>query len=120
MISPIDTAMACREALSAMRPTGEPCPGISASEWPVLCDRAFDLLEQHGERAVELGWTVEDLFGVHPKLGIRRVDHADALVVGAGRPIGYFDADRMQRGHLNYYRTKPGRRVGIPIWCFKE
>ena len=52
MSSAVDTALAWREALAAMRPTGEPCPGISATEWPALRERALDFLEQHGARAV--------------------------------------------------------------------
>lgn len=105
-----------REALTAMRPTGEPCPGISPDKWPAIREQALDFLEQHGARAAEIGWTVEDLFGVHPELGTRRVDHAGALVVGEGRPVDGFDADRMWRGHLTFYRTKPGRPKGVPIW----
>ena len=82
-------------------------------------ENALDFLEHHGARASELGWTAEDLFGVHPRLGIRRVDHAGALVLGVRRPDS-FDADTIRHGPMTFYRVVPGRPVGIRIWQFKE
>lgn len=120
MPSAAERALAWREALAAMRATGEPYPGIGATVWPTMCETALDFLEQHGVRAAELGWTAKDLFGVHPKLGTRRVDHAGALVVGADRPVDGFEADRMCTGHLSFYRSAPGGPKGIPIWQCRD
>jgi hypothetical protein len=110
--------MRWREAIAAMRPTGEPCPGISSDKWPAIRDRALDFLEQHGVRAAELGWTAEDLFGVHPWLGTQRADYAGALVLNSEEPVESFDTDQMRRGWLTFHRTKPGRPTGVPIWKF--
>ena len=119
-MTPTDTALAWRERLAAMGQHWAPCPGITAERWPAMRERALAFLEQHGPRAVELGWTVTDLFGVHPTLGTRRVDHAGALVIGGDRPISELTTDHLRCGHLTYYRIAPGRPVGVPAWEFKE
>ena len=119
MTSPADHALAWRAALPAQRPAREPSPRHSATVWPTMREHALKFLEHFGARAVELGWTAEDLFGVHLRLGIWRVDHASALVLGVRRPNG-FDAHSMRHGPMTFYRVVPGRPVGIPICQFKE
>ncbi|MCJ2006629.1 hypothetical protein [Methylobacterium sp. J-092] len=70
-----------RDALEAMKPTVPPCPGLSALRWQEMREAAIDFLDRFGEDAIAFGWTATDLFGVHPTVGVVRVDYCGALIL---------------------------------------
>jgi len=52
------------------------CPASCPAErWMVLREDAYTFLRDHAARAHEVGWTVLDLFGVHPVKPWVRFDH---------------------------------------------
>ncbi len=52
------------------------CPASCPTErWNVLREDAYTFLRDHAARAHEVGWTVLDLFGVHPVKPWVRFDH---------------------------------------------
>ncbi len=52
------------------------CPAsCPAEQWKVLREDAYTFLRDHAARAHEVGWTVLDLFGVHPVKPWVRFDH---------------------------------------------
>ena len=75
--------MAWREALLGLSPDRNPCPGFRPGAWARVQANALDCIERHGAEAHRLGWTAEELFGVHPTLGAIRVGHCGALMLSA-------------------------------------
>ena len=75
--------MAWRDALLALTPDRDPCPGFWSNAWARVQANALAFIEQHGAAAHGLGWTAQELFGVHPTLGVIRVDHGGALMLSA-------------------------------------
>jgi hypothetical protein len=49
---------------------------ISERDWQAMADGAGRLLEQWGGKLASLGWTVEDVFGIHSLAPIARLDLA--------------------------------------------
>lgn len=47
-------------------------PGV---RWEQMRESAIAFLDEFGDDAVALGWTATDLFGVHPSVGVIRVDY---------------------------------------------
>src|SRR4028118_525282 len=66
---------------------------------------ALRFLAEHADRAAELGWTTELLFGVHPQVGAVRVDACGALMISGGRPVVSVEKDRIRFEANSYYRT---------------
>ncbi len=59
---------------------------------------ALQFLSEHADRAVALGWTTEELFGVDPVVGAVRVDACGALMISGGRPVQEVEQDRIRFG----------------------
>ena len=57
------------------------CPGFRPQACAAIRARAVPFVEGHATRAVALGWTAEELFGVHPVLGSVRVHCCGALML---------------------------------------
>ena len=91
--------------------------GYRPGEWPMVYDRAIVFLDEFGPQAEALGWTAPRLFGVHPQIGIVRVDCCGALVLPIGGPVRAITATEVSFGHLTH-REKPGQTKGPPIWEF--
>jgi hypothetical protein len=53
-----------------------PPADISERDWQAMVDGAGRLLEQWGGKLASLGWTVEDIFGIHGLAPIVRLDLA--------------------------------------------
>jgi len=70
-----------REALLALPAGRDPCPGFQFRGWAHVRANALAFLEDHGERAAALGWTAEELFGVHPVVGVVHIDWGGALML---------------------------------------
>ncbi|WP_066918484.1 hypothetical protein [Methylobacterium sp. CCH5-D2] len=71
-----------RARLAALDPDTSPCPGLFGEAWQRKHAAMLSFLDRFGARAVDLGWSELDLFGVHPTAGIIRIDHCGALVLG--------------------------------------
>jgi len=80
-------------------------------------ENALAFLDQHGAEAHRLGWTAEQLFGVHPQHGFLRVEYAGALMVN-GRPVVAVEPGRIVFDRFSGYRTHPGQTWGPPVWEF--
>lgn len=106
-------------ALTQLSPDTLPCPGYRPGEWPRIHARILTFLDTFGAEAERLGWTGPRLFGVHPEIGVVRVDYCGALVLGLGGPVDAITPTEIHFGHLTH-RTKPGQPVGIPIWSFRR
>ena len=48
---------------------------------------ALQFLSEQADKAAALGWTTEELFGVHPEVGAVRVDACGALMISGGKPV---------------------------------
>jgi hypothetical protein len=66
-----------------------------------------------------MGWTAEELFGVHPINGVVRVDAAGALMVSGGAPVREVHPDRISFGQGAYRRVK-GAPPSVPVWEYRE
>ncbi|WP_197739395.1 hypothetical protein [Methylobacterium sp. P1-11] len=58
-----------------------------------------------------MGWTAEQLFGVHPEYSFLRVEYAGALMVNASPAVGV-EPDRIVFERFSGCRTKPGQTWG--------
>jgi hypothetical protein len=72
--APSDIAAGWRAALLALSPDHDPCPGFRPYVWARVQANALDFIERHGPEAHRLSWTAPELFGVHPEVGVVRVD----------------------------------------------
>ena len=106
-----------RAGLALLAPAAPPCPGYRADEWSRTLARMLTFLDEFGEQAEALSWTAPRLFGVHPQIGIVRVDHCGALVLPLGGPVRAITATEISFGHLTH-REKPGQPEGVLIWEF--
>ena len=112
-------ARAWREALEALPAGTAPCYGLEGARWGEIRAAAIDFLDRFGGEAAALGWTEIDLFGVHPKIGVGRVDFCGALMLGGGRVSG-ITADRLAFTRTAFYRGMPGRPQGVAVWAFRR
>ena len=80
---------------------------------------ALRFLSEHADRAAELEWTAELLFGVHPKMGAGRVDACGALMISGGNPVVAVERERIRFGANSYYSTPHGS-LSIPVWDWRE
>lgn len=65
-------------------------------------------LDEHGAEAHWLGWTAEQLFGVHPERGSLCLEYSGVMMVNASKIIGV-EPDRIVFDRFSGYRTKPGQ-----------
>ncbi|WP_244030643.1 hypothetical protein [Methylobacterium sp. E-016] len=98
-----------------MKPTVPPCPGLLAQRWQEMRDAAIDFLDRFGEDAIALGWTATDLFGVHPTVGVVRVDYCGALMINARRVEAIGDT-WIRYGNQTFRRDRLRHPVGVPVW----
>jgi hypothetical protein len=76
-----------REAFARLSAQTPPCPGFSPARWQAVHDVCQRFLSEQADRAAAKGWTAEELFGVHPTMGVVRVDASGALMVSGGTPV---------------------------------
>ena len=88
------------EALCALCPAGVPEP-----RWCQTIADAERFLREWGATAERLGWTADDLFGLHPTVPLSRVDHMGALWLCKGERVAELTETtaRFERG-LAFYR----------------
>ena len=106
------------QGLARLAPTRDPCPGFRAGQWLSAHAAALDFLANTAEAAAAMGWSIVALFGVHPAVGVRRVDCCGALMVSSGSLIIEVTPERIRyRNGLAYRRTPPGG-PSVPVWAF--
>ena len=71
------------------------CPALCPAErWQTLREEAYTFLRDHAARAHELGWSVLDLFGVHPVKPWVRFDSMGLVpLLGGGRVTALSEAE---------------------------
>ena len=83
-----DGPSAWHKALAHLSPDHDPCPGFRPNTWARVWANALDFIDRHGAEAHGLGWTAEELFGVHPVVEVIRVDCCGALMLSStGRAL---------------------------------
>ena len=93
---------------SWLSPDRDPCPGFRHNTWARVQANALDFVNRHGAEAHGLAWTVETLFGVHPMVGVVRVDFCGALMLSAAGRVASVEADAIplrQRARLPLRRS---------------
>ena len=106
------------QGLARLASTRDPCPGFRTGQWLSVHAAALDFLASTAEAAASLGWTTLELFGVHPVVGVSRVDCCGALMVSSGSPIAEVTPECIRyRNGLAYRRTPPGG-PSVPVWAF--
>ena len=67
-----------RDQIERLSEHASPCRYLLPAKWKAMRENALPFLDQHGAEAHRLGWTAEQLFGVHPEHGFLRVEYAGA------------------------------------------
>jgi hypothetical protein len=109
---------AWREALVALSPDHDPCPGFQSGAWPRVHANALAFVEELGNRAAELGWGAEELFGVDPVVGVERPKSCGALMVSRGHRVVQVRADQIRFANRFAVRRCSKSRPTTPVWDF--
>jgi hypothetical protein len=104
-----------RDQIERLSEHASPCRYLLPAKWKAMRENALAFLDEHGADAHRLGWTAEQLFGVHPEHGFLRVEYAGALMVN-GNPVVGVESDRIVFDRFSGYRNKQGQTWGPPVW----
>ncbi len=115
---PLDGPSAWRDALLALSPDRDPCPGFRLGAWARVQGNARDFLHRHGKEAESLGWTAVELLGVHPTVGVIRVDHCGALMLPAAGRVESVEAEAIRYAGGFTYRRSSMPVGAVPVWAF--
>ena len=118
-VEPQPQARAWREAFARVSAQTPPCPGLRPQNWPSMHTVALQFLSEQADKAAALGWTTEELFGVHPEVGAVRVDACGALMISGGKPVVSVEPNRISFGVSCYYRIA-SRPPSVPVWDWRE
>jgi hypothetical protein len=90
------------------------CPaGVPEPRWRQAIADAERFLTEWGELAERLGWTADDLFGLHPTVPLSRMDHMGLLGLLKGQRVVLLTATEARfEGGLTYRR--PARARSAP------
>jgi hypothetical protein len=98
----------------------QPCPGFRSDvDWTRSRRALLTFLSDRRDKAVALGWTAIDLLGVHPVVGVARVDYCGALLIGVS-PVQLITAETIVYVNgLKFHRgtTPPD---AVPIWAWSN
>ncbi|GJE14251.1 hypothetical protein [Methylobacterium longum] len=106
-----------RSAIENLSEHASPCRYLAPAKWAMMRTNALIFCDQHGAEAYRLGWTAQQLFGVHADHGTLRVDYCGALMVG-GTPARGVEANRVLFEQTAAYPDRQGQIWGVPIWEF--
>src|SRR5690349_5503010 len=107
-----------KQGLARLAPVHAPCPGFRTGQWLSVHAAARGFLRSTAGAAAAMGWPTLELFGVHPVVGVSRVDCCGALMVSGGSPIAEVTPECIRyRNGLAYRRTPPGG-PSVPVWAF--
>ena len=113
-----DGPHAWHDVLLALSPDREPCPGFRPNAWARVHANPLAFIDGHGAEAHRLGWTAEELFGVHPKVGAVRVDCCGALMLSNAGQVVSIEAETIRSANGLTYRRSSLPRAIAPVWCF--
>ena len=105
-------------AIENISPHASPCRHMPPSRWSPIRENYLDFITRFGDEAHRLGWTAEQLFGVHSEHGTLRVDCCGALMMASDKAIGV-EATRVLYERTSSYRNRQRQEWGPPIWAFK-
>jgi hypothetical protein len=114
-----DAAFVWRSAIEDLSPHASPCRYLAPSRWAPMREAAIDFCDRLGAEAHALGWTAEELFGLHPEHGTLRVDYCGVLMVSGSKATAV-EPTRIVFDRGSGYRTKQGQLWGIPVWEFAK
>ncbi|WP_091678236.1 hypothetical protein [Methylobacterium sp. 275MFSha3.1] len=112
-------AASWRDQIERLSEHASPCRYLTPTRWAAMRANALAFIDQHGAEAHRLGWTAEQLFGVHPEHGSLRVDYCGVLMV-VSEPAKGVEAQRILFERLTGYRYKVGQVWGMPVWEFAK
>lgn len=118
-VTPQPLARQWREAFARLSATSPPCPGIRPNEWPQMHTIALQFLFEHADRAAELRWTTEELFGVDRVHGAIRADVCGAFTFSNKTPALGVEVGHIDFGVTKFYRS-PHRPPSISVWDWRE
>jgi hypothetical protein len=108
-----------RVALLGLSPDHNPFPGFRAHAWVRVWANALHFADRHGAEAHGLGWTAEELFGVHPVVGVIRVDCCGALMLSNAGRILAVETDLIRYANGLTFRRASVASLPVPIWRFR-
>ena len=94
------------------------CPaGVPEPRWRQAIRDAERFLREWGETAERLGWTADDLFGLHPTVPLSRVDRMGLIWLVKGERVAELTQTtaRFDRG-LAFYRRPVGVERASTLW----
>ena len=104
--------------LDRLSPDIPPIAGFRRGAWPGIYAVCKRFLSEFGEQAEALGWTAAELFGVHPVVGLNRVDCCGALII-ARAPVVSVTAEAITYANGLVYRRTPHAGPSVPVWEFR-
>jgi hypothetical protein len=118
--TPADALPPLATLLAAMATATDPCPGFRTKEWPDIWYRALQFLCEREEEAAALGWGTLELLGVHPVVGVTRVDYCGALTLGVASPVKVITAEAIVYDNKQVFRRASVPADAVPIWAFQS
>ncbi len=118
-VASVATVARCREGVAKI--ADAPIPAWSSKgPWNRLVRDAKTFSDLWLERAVECGWSVNEMFGMNPKPDARRVDLLGLVPLISGRDILALDAFsaviRNPIGDAGRYYLGFDRSAAVPLW----
>ena len=99
---------------------GMPLEGFGPARWDQLIQDGLRFINQWGDQAAFLGWTDEDLFGVHPSAPAYRFDCMGLVLLIAGGRVSEFEAKGAillsPGGSRLTYRRLSETSKSTPLW----
>lgn len=107
-----------------------PCPGMIWREagaggregvWYHVRKAMLGFLNEWGELAADLGWSAEQLFGVHRLAAAVRADSTGALVTVLPRRVVAMcecEITLERRGSIQTFRGLTNPKESLPLWMF--
>jgi hypothetical protein len=104
----------------ALLKSGEPRLGMSPVHWSQFVRDARRFLQEWGAEAARLGWSAEDLFGVHPLAPEARYEVMGIVPLIRGNEVAAISEHRATirvsgGGLLTYYRYRPNTGA-VAVW----
>ncbi|MGN8119955.1 hypothetical protein [Labrys sp. 22185] len=101
-VAPAYTGPFANELAQLMREN----PTIDPRRWERAKQDAVEFLADWGEQAAELGWTAQELFGLHPVAPLTRYDAMGLVWLLNGKEVTAITDRTAKIGATTYYRTK--------------
>ena len=97
-----------------------PLEGFGPARWDQLIQDGLRFINQWGDQAAFLGWTDEDLFGVHPSAPAYRFDCMGLVLLIAGGRVSELEAKGAillsPGGSRLTYRRLSETSKSTPLW----